>query len=98
MYKLIEGDSNSTTDCTCSKTCPVHGWTRFTLDTGCDSFIPSIDKTAGQKNSEKHKNAEDTSSTNGHDKVPQKTNNMETQTDDTFGEVRFDLIDESSIL
>lgn len=98
MYKLIEGDSNSTTDCTCSKTCPVHGYTRFALDTGCDSFIPSIDKTAGQKNSEKHKNAEDTSSTNGHDKMLQKTNNMETQTDDTFGEKDpFDLI-ESSIL
>ena len=91
MYKLLEGDSNSMTDCTCSKSCPVHGRTNFTVGLCCDSSIEP-DKTAEQK---KNEIAEE------HSIAERKTNDMETQTDDTFGEKypRSDLtIDESSIL
>ena len=92
MYKLLEGDSNSITDCTCSQSCPVHGRTNFKLGVCCDSSIDS-DKTTEQKKSEI---AEE------YGIAERKTNDMETQTDDdTFGEKypRSDLIiDESSIL
>ena len=86
MYKLLEGDSNSITDCTCSQSCPVHGRSNLTLGLCCDSSIEP-DKTAEQKNeiAEEHRERKD----------------METQTDDTFGEKypQSDLtFEESSIL
>lgn len=89
MYKLLEGDSNSITDCTCSQSCPVHGRTNFTLGLCCDSSI-GPDNTAEQK---KNEIAEEHSIAERKD--------TETQTDDTFGEKypRSALTpDESSIL